>query len=176
MILDILTVLFFVFGFVLILRMIGERRRDVLHGPYVTKEVPANEPGGTRSFTTPRFTLLEISRAALTITRASLISASGLSQWMAARATPISIQKPAANFHRRRPDVQLHQPVSTIPERHRLSSRLGRIAIRRQECADRAWRLFPVRKAAFIQGDEIIERGEYGSGNPALLRALLNRF
>ena len=39
MILDILTILFFVLGFVLILQMIGERRRDVLHGPYVTKEV-----------------------------------------------------------------------------------------------------------------------------------------
>jgi len=39
MILDILTVLFFVLGFVLVLWMIGERRRDVVHGPYVTKEV-----------------------------------------------------------------------------------------------------------------------------------------
>jgi hypothetical protein len=38
MILDILTVLFFVLGFVLVLGRIGERRRDVLHGPYVTKE------------------------------------------------------------------------------------------------------------------------------------------
>jgi hypothetical protein len=37
MILDILTVLFFVSGFVFILMMIAERRRDVLHGPYVTK-------------------------------------------------------------------------------------------------------------------------------------------
>ena len=36
MILDTLTVLFFVLGFVLVLWMIGERRRDVLHGPYVT--------------------------------------------------------------------------------------------------------------------------------------------
>jgi hypothetical protein len=35
MILDILTVLFFVLGFVLLFWMIGERRRDVLH--YVTK-------------------------------------------------------------------------------------------------------------------------------------------
>src|SRR5712672_1408090 len=32
MILDILAVLFFVLGFALILWMIGERRRDVLHG------------------------------------------------------------------------------------------------------------------------------------------------
>ena len=32
MILDILVVLFFVLGFALILWMIGERRRDVLHG------------------------------------------------------------------------------------------------------------------------------------------------
>ena len=38
MILYILTVLFLVSGFVLILIMILERRRDVLHGPYVTKE------------------------------------------------------------------------------------------------------------------------------------------
>ena len=38
MILDILTVLFFVLGFVLLLSMIAKRRRDVLHGPYVTKE------------------------------------------------------------------------------------------------------------------------------------------
>jgi hypothetical protein len=37
MILDILTVLFFVSGFVLILFMIAEWRRDVLHGPYVAK-------------------------------------------------------------------------------------------------------------------------------------------
>ena len=37
MILDILTVLFFVLGFALIWWMVGERRRDVLHGPYVTK-------------------------------------------------------------------------------------------------------------------------------------------
>ncbi len=37
LILDILTVLFFVFGFALILWMVGERRRDVLHGPYMTK-------------------------------------------------------------------------------------------------------------------------------------------
>jgi hypothetical protein len=37
MILDILTVLLFVLGFALILWMVGERRRDVLHGPYVTK-------------------------------------------------------------------------------------------------------------------------------------------
>lgn len=36
MFLDILTVLFFVLGFALISWMIVERRRDVLHGPYVT--------------------------------------------------------------------------------------------------------------------------------------------
>jgi hypothetical protein len=45
MILDILTVLFFVLGFVLVLWMIGERRRDVLHGPHVTKEVAMNLVG-----------------------------------------------------------------------------------------------------------------------------------
>jgi hypothetical protein len=38
MILDILTVLFFVLGFVVLLSMIAKRRRDVLHGPYMTKE------------------------------------------------------------------------------------------------------------------------------------------
>jgi hypothetical protein len=37
MILDILTVLFFVSAFVLVSMMTLERRRDVLHGPYVTK-------------------------------------------------------------------------------------------------------------------------------------------
>jgi hypothetical protein len=37
MILDILTVVLFVLGFALIFWMVGERRRDVLHGPYVTK-------------------------------------------------------------------------------------------------------------------------------------------
>src|SRR5258706_13590506 len=37
MILDILTVLFFVLGFALILWMVGERQRNVLHGPYMTK-------------------------------------------------------------------------------------------------------------------------------------------
>jgi len=45
MMLDILTILFVVLGFVLILWMIGQRRRDVLYGPYMTKEVPGNEPG-----------------------------------------------------------------------------------------------------------------------------------
>ena len=48
MILDILTILFFVLGFVLILQMIGERRRDVLHGPYVTKEAEMNLDGRLR--------------------------------------------------------------------------------------------------------------------------------
>jgi len=38
MILDILTLPFFVLGFAFLFWMIGERRRDVLHGPYVTKE------------------------------------------------------------------------------------------------------------------------------------------
>lgn len=37
MILDIFTILFFVLGFALIFWMIGERHRDVLHGPYLTK-------------------------------------------------------------------------------------------------------------------------------------------
>src|SRR5712675_2463970 len=41
MILDILTVLFFVLGFALILWMVGERRRDVLH--YVTKSRAARD-------------------------------------------------------------------------------------------------------------------------------------
>ena len=36
MIVDILTILFVVLGFVLVLWMIGERRRDVLHGLYRT--------------------------------------------------------------------------------------------------------------------------------------------
>ena len=44
MILDILTVLFFVLGFALVLWMVGKRRRDVLHGPYVTK-TERDEPG-----------------------------------------------------------------------------------------------------------------------------------
>ena len=58
MILDILTVLFFVLGFFLFLWMIGQRRRDVLYGPYVSrrprravherrrKDVPAVEARG----------------------------------------------------------------------------------------------------------------------------------
>jgi len=50
MILDILTVLFFVLGFVLILWMIGERRRDVLYGPYVPTRVPVHKPGRRRAF------------------------------------------------------------------------------------------------------------------------------
>jgi hypothetical protein len=43
MFLDILTVLFFVLGFALISWMIVERRRDVLHGPHVTKLRTARE-------------------------------------------------------------------------------------------------------------------------------------
>jgi hypothetical protein len=61
MILDILTVLLFVLGFVLLLWMIGERRRDVIHGPYVTESTTARgdvDDGGlerapTKSVPTP---------------------------------------------------------------------------------------------------------------------------
>jgi hypothetical protein len=53
MILDILTVLFFVLGFALLFWMIGERRRDVLH--YVTKSrdrmVARTRPSKRRSST-----------------------------------------------------------------------------------------------------------------------------
>jgi hypothetical protein len=37
MILDFLTVLFFVAGLLLIYRMVRRRRRDVLHGKYLTR-------------------------------------------------------------------------------------------------------------------------------------------
>jgi hypothetical protein len=46
MILDILTVLFLVLGWVLILMMFLERRRDVLHGPYVKQA--RNNPSDRR--------------------------------------------------------------------------------------------------------------------------------
>jgi hypothetical protein len=53
MILDILTVLFFVLGFALLFWMIGERRRDVLY--YVTKSrdrmVARKRPSDRRSST-----------------------------------------------------------------------------------------------------------------------------
>ena len=55
MILDILTVLFFVLGFVLILWMIGERRRDVLYGPYVPTRVPVHKPGRRALSVTAKF-------------------------------------------------------------------------------------------------------------------------
>jgi hypothetical protein len=48
-ILDILTVLFFVSGFLFILRMLAERRRDVLHGPYVTKEQDMDSGDGMKA-------------------------------------------------------------------------------------------------------------------------------
>jgi hypothetical protein len=49
MILDILTVLFFVSGFLLILNMIAERRRDVLHGPYLTRSrMPREDARATK--------------------------------------------------------------------------------------------------------------------------------
>ncbi len=48
MILDILTVLFFVSGIFLVVIMIAQRRRDVLHGPYVTKEQDADLDEGGR--------------------------------------------------------------------------------------------------------------------------------
>lgn len=55
MILDILTVLFSVLGFVLILWMIGERRRDVLYGPYVPTRVPVHKPGRRALSVTAKF-------------------------------------------------------------------------------------------------------------------------
>lgn len=55
MILDILTVLFFVLGFVLILWMIGERRRDVLYGPYVATRMAVHKPGRRALSVTAKF-------------------------------------------------------------------------------------------------------------------------
>src|SRR6266403_5750711 len=64
MILDILTVLFFVLGFVLMLWMNGERRRDVLYGPYVPTRlygpyvptrVPVHKPGRRALSVTAKF-------------------------------------------------------------------------------------------------------------------------
>jgi hypothetical protein len=55
MILDILTVLFFVLGLVLILWMIGERRRDVLYGPYVPTRMPVRKPGRRALSVTAKF-------------------------------------------------------------------------------------------------------------------------
>jgi hypothetical protein len=46
MILDILTILFFALGFALVLWMVEERRRDVLHGPYLTRPKRARETTG----------------------------------------------------------------------------------------------------------------------------------
>jgi hypothetical protein len=57
MILDILTVLFFVLGFALILWMVGERRRDVLH--YVAK---SGRRGDVRDDTLDRGAAREIAR------------------------------------------------------------------------------------------------------------------
>jgi hypothetical protein len=65
MILDILTVLFFVLGFVLILWMIGERRRDVLYGPYVATRMPVHKPGrGALSVTAKYGNVVESGSAA----------------------------------------------------------------------------------------------------------------
>jgi len=48
MIFDILTVLFFAFGFFLILWMIGQRRRDVLYGPYVNQKATSGRHRNSR--------------------------------------------------------------------------------------------------------------------------------
>ena len=90
MILDILTVLFFVAAFVLILIMISKRRRDVLRGPYVTKE---RSGGGSEITATmydpdpnlPDDTLIEIVRFP-TVLRNALMS-SGLKTIGEVRAT-----------------------------------------------------------------------------------------
>jgi hypothetical protein len=44
MILDVLTVLFLVSGLLLVYFMVRERRRDVLHGNYVSKSDKAAKP------------------------------------------------------------------------------------------------------------------------------------
>jgi hypothetical protein len=91
MILDILTVLFFVAGLVLILFIISERRRDVLH--YVTKRTEHGFRARTKSEgddkmygpvpSLPDETLIEIVRF-LTILRSALMS-SGLNRVRQAR-------------------------------------------------------------------------------------------
>jgi Bacterial RNA polymerase, alpha chain C terminal domain len=90
MILDILTALFFVGGFVLILMLISERRRDVLHGPYLAKERSdrGSEITATMYDPDPNFpddTLIEIVRFP-TVLRNSLMS-SGLKTIGEVRAT-----------------------------------------------------------------------------------------
>jgi hypothetical protein len=57
MILDILTILFLVSGWVLILIMILERRRDVLHGPSIknnSKKARTNLPAWNRNLAATR--------------------------------------------------------------------------------------------------------------------------
>lgn len=44
MILDFLTVLFFVAGLLLIYRMLRQRRRDVLHGKYLKRPDSSSHP------------------------------------------------------------------------------------------------------------------------------------
>jgi DNA-directed RNA polymerase alpha subunit len=90
MILDILTALFFVGGFVLILMMISERRRDVLHEPYVAKERSrrGSEIAATMYDPNPNLpddTLIEIVRFP-TVLRNALMS-SGLKTIGEVRAT-----------------------------------------------------------------------------------------
>jgi hypothetical protein len=90
MILDILTALFFVGGFVLILMMISERRRDVLHGPYLAKERSRSgcEIAATMYDADPNLpddTLIEIVRFP-TVLRSALMS-SGLKTIGEVRAT-----------------------------------------------------------------------------------------
>ena len=56
MVLDILTILFLVSGWVLILIMVLERRRDVLHGPSIKslKDGPTNPQGGHQNVAVKR--------------------------------------------------------------------------------------------------------------------------
>ena len=62
MILDILTLLLFVGGCVLIACMIWERRRDVLHGRYVMREDIRPREEAKRPILPPQDALEELSR------------------------------------------------------------------------------------------------------------------
>ena len=62
MILDILTVMFLIGSCALLACMFWERRRDVLHGPYVTREDVRPRKEAKRPVQPPQDALEEISR------------------------------------------------------------------------------------------------------------------
>ena len=120
MILDILTVLFFVLGFVLILWMIGERRRDVLYGPYVPTRVPVHKPGRRALSVTAKF-----GNGAQSGSAASAVASAVFRTLRLSGACNRAVRRAAETLH-----AKFHMPKMLYSSRRLVEKTVARMSVR----------------------------------------------